>query len=129
MAIIKYNEKQIQELLSIKYVKNCTSKNVTFTQECKLEALRLEWKLWNRKEVFKQLWFPEYIFNSKIPTKSINRWKSNIRNKWKIEEKRWREIKEKYDISKMTKDEELEFLRKKVAILEDIQELMNGNYP
>jgi hypothetical protein len=55
MALIKYTEKQIVELLSNKYVKSCTHKNITFTKECKLKALELEKKMMFRKEIFEKL--------------------------------------------------------------------------
>jgi hypothetical protein len=40
MAEIKYNTKQIEELLNNKYVKSCTNKNISFTKECKIEVLK-----------------------------------------------------------------------------------------
>ena len=66
MALIKYTEDQIQELLQNKYVKSCRSKNITFTKDCKIEAIKLEKTNWNRREIFEILWFPEYVFNTKI---------------------------------------------------------------
>ncbi len=129
MAEIKYSNKQRSELLKNKYVRNCTNKNITFTKECKIEALKLEKQWIFRKDIFQELWFPEYVYNSKIPTKSIDRWKRNINRKWIIEESKWRKKKEKFDISKMSKDEELEYLRAENAYLKELKKLVEWNYP
>lgn len=129
MSEIKYNNEQINELESNKYVKSCTNKNVNFTKECKLKVLELHKKWLFTKEIFKKLWFPEYIINSKIPSKCLDRWKRNINRKWLIEENKWRKKKEYFDVSKMTKDEELEYLRAKVAILEELKKLVDWDYP
>ncbi len=128
MAKIKYTESQIQELINNEYINWCSNKSITFTKECKIKAvkLRLE-KLLSCKEVFRELWFPEYIINTDIPNASLNRWIKN-NHKWKIDLKRWRKRKE-IDISKMTKDEELEYLRTKVAVLEELKKLVDKNYP
>jgi hypothetical protein len=37
-----YNKEQIQELLNVKYVKSCTSKYISFTDEFKIKALELD---------------------------------------------------------------------------------------
>lgn len=44
MSGIKYTQKQIKELKNNKYVKNATSKSITFTLECKLKVLELSKK-------------------------------------------------------------------------------------
>jgi len=129
MALIKYTEEQIRELLLNKYIKSCTSKNITFTKECKLEALRLEKINWNRKKIFELLWFPKYVFNTGIPTKNIDRWKRNIKSKWVIEEKKWRKIKENLDFSKMSKDEYIAYLEAKILLSEELKRLDSWKYP
>lgn len=129
MREIKYTEEQITELLKNKYVKSCTSKNITFTKECKISALELEKQLVFRKEIFKMLWFPEYVFNSEIPTKSIDRWKRNIDKKWIIEENKWRPKKEKIDFNNMTLKQENEYLKAENAYLKELKKLLNWNYP
>jgi len=129
MAEIKYNNEQIKELESNKYVKSCTNKNINFTKECKLISIELCNKWLTTKEIFKSLWFPEYIINSRIPVLSLNRWKRNINRKWLIEENKWRKKKEYFDVTKMTKDEELEYLRAKVVYLEELKKLVDWDYP
>ena len=91
--------------------------------------MKLSKKYISTKEIFKKYWFPEYIINSDIPKNSISRWKRNIKIKWVIEEDKWRKKKEYFDVSKMTKDEELEYLRAKVAVLEELKRLTDWNYP
>ena len=97
MAEIKYNQDQINELKTIKYVKNVTNKNITFTTEFKYELLKLSKKWLFYKEIFKKLWFPEYIVNSKIPERSYHRWNNKSKN-WFLEDKKWRPIKQKIDL-------------------------------
>lgn len=129
MRKIKYTQEQINELLKNKYVKSCTSKNITFTKELKEEALELEYKWIFRKEIFKNLWFPEYVYNSMIPTKSIDRWKRNLNKKWIIEESKWRKKKEKIDFNNMTLEEENEYLKAENAYLKELKKLIEWNYP
>ena len=103
MAEIKYNQDQINELKTIKYVKNVTNKNITFTTEFKYELLKLSKKWLFYKEIFKKLWFPEYIINSKIPQRSFHRWNYK-NNNWLIEDKKWRPKVEKIDFNNLTKE-------------------------
>ncbi len=126
---IKYNNEQIKELESNKYVKSCTNKNINFTKECKIKVLELNKKWIFTKEIFQSLWFPEYVFNSKIPSKSLDRWKRNIKIKWLIEENKWRKKKEKFDVSKMSKDEYIEYLETENAILKELKKLIDWEYP
>ena len=129
MAKIKYNIEKIKELESNKYVKSCTNKNINFTKEFKVKVLELskEWIFY--KEIFKLLWFPEYIYSSRIPKLSLDRWKSNINKKWIIEEDKWRKKKEIIDFDKMSLKEQNEYLKTKLAYLEELNRLMNWNYP
>lgn len=128
MVWIKYTREQIEELLKNKYVKSCTNKNVNFTLECKEKAL----ELWNKgiftKDIFKQLWFPSYIWNSKIPTVSLNRWRKN-NEKWNIELKKWRPKKEKIDFNNMTLEQENEYLKAKLVYYEEIKKYLDSWLP
>ena len=126
---IKYNNEQIKELESNKYIKSCTNKNINFTKECKIKVLELNKKWIFTKEIFQSLWFPEYVINSKIPSKSLDRWKRNIKIKWLIEENKWRKKKEKFDVSKMSKDEYIEYLETENAILKELKKLIDWEYP
>ena len=83
MAGIKYTQAQIKELKANKYVKNVTQKSITFSLECKIEVLKLNKKWLFYTEIFKKLWFPEYIINSKIPQRSFHRWNYK-NNNWLI---------------------------------------------
>lgn len=125
MAVIKYNETQIEELKKNKYVKNVTNKNITFSLDCKLEIVKLSKQDMFYRDIFVKLWFPDYVINSEIPRNILNRLKNNLK-KWKIEEKKWRHKKDKIDFSNMTKDEELEYLRAKVAYLEEIKKYIDS---
>ena len=87
---MKYTKEQIEELKQIRYVKNVTSKSIIFTYEAKVKSLKLREKWLTSKEIFQELWFPEYVLNSKIPSQSICRWSRN-KQTWIIEKKRWKE--------------------------------------
>lgn len=127
MAEIKYNEEQIKELEKNKYVKKVSEKYITFTLECKIEFMKLNKKWIFYREIFKKLWFPDYIINSKIPERSYNRWRRNM-NKWEIEKKKWRK-KQEEDITKMTKDEYIEHLEMKLAVYEELKKYFDWNPP
>lgn len=128
MAEVKYNSEQIGELLGNRYVKSCTSKNISFTKECKIEVIK-QWKKWIfYREIFKNLWFPEYIINSKIPERSYNRWKRN-NEKWEIEMKKWRPKKEKIDFNNMTLEQENEYLKAKLAYYQEIKKYLDSWLP
>lgn len=128
MALIKYNETQIEELKKNKYVKSVTNKNINFTLECKLEVLRLSKKWIFYRDIFKKLWFPEYIVNSKIPERNYNRWKTKSKS-WSIEDKKWRPKKEKIDFNNMTLEQENEYLRTKLALYEELADYMKSWLP
>lgn len=127
MAWIKYSDTQIKELIWNKYVKKVSEKYITFSLECKTEFLKLSNKWLFYREIFRKLWFPEYIINSNVPKKAYDRWTTNM-NKWIIEDKKWRPKKEKIDTSKMTKDEYIKYLEMEVEILKEFKKYLT-DYP
>lgn len=127
-----YTEAQIQELLSNKYVKKCTKSYITFTKECKYEVLKLSKNRYFYRDIFAKLWFPEYITYSQVPRNALKRWQKIVREKWfrQIEEsKKWRKIKEKIDISQMSKEEYINYLEAKVAYLEELDKVIPWKSP
>lgn len=129
MTEVKYTEAQIEELKSNKYVKNVTQKHIVFTIECKNEVLKLSKKWIFSREIFERLWFPNYVINSDIPKSSISRWKKNMKQKWVIEEKKWRPKVEKIDFDNMTLEQENEYLRTKLALYEELADYMKTWLP
>lgn len=125
MRGINYTKEQMEELIKNKYIKSCTDKNVNFTLECKIESVKLWNKWFPTKEIFKKLWFPEYIINSDIPTSSLNRWRKNIK-KWSIEEQKWRPKVEKIDFDNLTKDQYIEYLETKLAYYEEMKKYIDS---
>ena len=134
MREIKYNNEQITELLNNKYVKSCTPKNISFTKEWKIEAVKL-WKQWlTAKEIFKKQGFPNYILKSEIPSKSINRWnRLSSENYWIVEFKKWRKNWFKWNknikINKLNDKEKIEFLETEVAYLKELYKEKHWFYP
>lgn len=128
MAGIKYNVYQLQELKSNKYVKNVTQKSIIFTLECKLEVLKQSKKWIFYRDIFRKLWFPEYIVNSKIPERNFNRW-NNKAKIWNIEDKKWRPKVEKIDFDNMTKDQYIEYLESENAYLKEIANYIKNWLP
>jgi len=127
-----YNEIQIKEIEANKYVEKCTTKQIRFTNECKIEVLKLADKWIFYREIFNKLWFPEYVVNSKIPWISYTRWK-NIKKKkwliWLIWTKKGRPSKEKIDITKMSSEEKIEYLETENAYLKELHKTAYWHYP
>lgn len=122
MVEIRYTKTQINELKENKYVKNCTQKHIIFSKECKNESIKLLQKNFSTREIFKKLWFPEYIINSKIPSKSLNRWKKTLKENWITELKKWRP--KKVNVEKMSKDEYIKHLEMQLAVYEELKKYM-----
>jgi hypothetical protein len=81
------------------------------------------------KEIFIKFWFPEYIINSDIPSNSLARWK-RLNKKWIIEENKWRPKKdENLDFSKMTLQEQNEYLRIENLYLKELHKQIYWEYP
>lgn len=132
MTKIIYTESQIKEIELNKYVEKCTTKQIRFTNEFKVELLKLADKWLFYREIFDILWFPEYVIKSKTPERTYTRYK-NIKKSnwliWLIWTKKWRPLKEKIDINKMNKDEQVEYLKTKVAYLEELHKTAYWHYP
>lgn len=132
MTKIIYTDSQRQEIERNQYVEKCTSKQIRFTNECKIEVLKLADQWFFYRDIFKSFGFPEYVVNSKVPERSYTRWK-NIKKTsglvWLIWAKKWRPVKEKIDMTKMNKDEQVEYLKTKVAYLEELHKSAYWNYP
>ena len=80
-----YTESQIKELLNNKYVKNCTKNQIIYTSECKIEAIWLrESTQLSANAIFHKLWFPDYIYKSRVPNTSLNTRKNIKKEKWII---------------------------------------------
>ncbi len=132
MSKIEYTNEQIQELLNNPYVKDCSSKYITFTDEFKTKVLELDNKWVYHRKIFEDFWFPDYIFKSKIVSQSLWNWRFKMKNKginWLINTQKWRKKKEKFDTSKMTKDEYIVYLEAKLALSEELKKLSKWNYP
>lgn len=132
MSKIIYSQSQIKELENNKYVEKCTTKQIRFTNEFKIEVLKLSDKWFFYREIFEALWFPEYVVKSQVPERSYTRWKNIKKTKWLvwlIGTKKWRPTKEKVDISKMSKDEKLEYLEAEVAYLKELHKTAYWHYP
>lgn len=127
-----YSNEQVQELLNVKYVKNCTSKYISFTDEFKIKALKLDKSWFYPRAIFKDLWFPEYVYNSKIPKHSLWSWRYKFKNnwlEWLVSSKKWRKKWEKIDFESMTLEEENEYLKAKIALMEELHKVAYWHYP
>lgn len=132
MAGIKYNESQIEEIKSNKYVKDCTSKYITFTDEFKIKVLELDVKWIYHRKIFEDFWFPDYLINSKVVNRSLWNWRYKLKDKWLywlINTKKWRKKKEKSDISKMNLEEQIEYFKTENAFLKEMYKLKHWKYP
>lgn len=132
MTKIIYTESQIKEIESNKYVEKCTTKQIRFTNEFKVELMKLSDKWLFYREIFDILWFPEYVTKSKVPERTYTRYK-NIKKTnwliWLIWTKKWRPTKEKIDISKMTLEEKNIYLEVENAYLKELHKTAYWHYP
>ena len=132
MSKIIYTESQIKEIELNKYVEKCTTKQIRFTNECKVEVLKLADKGLFHREIFNILWFPEYVTKSNVPWRTYTRWK-NIKKTnwliWLIWAKKWRPTKEKKDINKMSSEEKIEYLETENAYLKELHKTAYWHYP
>lgn len=132
MANIKYSEAQIKELKENKYVKDCTEKYITFTDEFKIKVLKWVNKWKYHRQIFYDSGFPDYVWATGLVPRIVGNWKYKMKNKWLewiIWTKKWRKKGEKIDISKMTKDEEIEYLKARVDYLNELYKQAHGHYP
>ena len=132
MSKIIYTESQIKEIEANKYVEKCTTKQIRFINKFKIEVLKLTDKWMFYRDIFRLLWFPEYVVTSKVPWSSYTRWKNIKKTKWLewlIGAIKWRPKKEKVDINKMNKDEKVEYLQAEVAYLKELHKTAYWHYP
>ena len=132
MARIKYVAEQIKELKNNKYVKDCTEKYITFTDEFKIKVLK--WvKRWEyHRQIFYDCGFPDYVWATDLVPRIVGNWKHKFKNKgleWIIWTKKWRKKAEKIDISKMTKEDQIEYFKAEVAYLKELYKQAHGHYP
>ncbi len=132
MSKIHYTPLQRQELEQNIYVEKCTSKQIRFTSSFKRELIEQSKQQTFYRDIFRNLWFPEYIVSSKVPERTYTRY-TNIEKRhwlaWLIGAKKWRPQKEKIDIEKMTAQEKIIYLETKVAYLEELHKKVYGHYP
>ena len=132
MTRIQYTTEQIDILSNNIYIKSITDKYITFTNKMKIESLNLDSKWMYFKDIFKYLWFPDFIINSNIPKQSLKNWRNKVKTKWFIwlsDTKKWRKEKDKVDFDNLDKDREIEYLKAKVAYLEEIAKLKINWFP
>ena len=132
MTKIIYTDSQIKEIETNKYVEKCTTKQIRFTNEFKIELLTLSDKWLFYREIFDMLWFPEYVTKSNVPWRTYTRYK-NIKKSnwliWLIWTKKWRPTKEKVDMKKMNIKEQNEYLQAEVAYLKELHKTAYWHYP
>jgi len=132
MTKTTYTESQIKEIKSNKYVEKCTTKQIRFTNEFKIELLKLADKWLFYREIFDILWSPEYVTKSNVPWRTYTRYK-NIKKTnwliWLIWTKKWRPTKEKIDIKKMNLKEQNEYFRTENAYLKELHKTAYWHYP
>jgi len=132
MSKREYTKEQIKELLNNPYVKDCSIKYITFTDDFKVKALELDAQWIYHRQIFKDFWFPEYIVSSKIVNQSLWNWRHKLKIKWLhwlINTQKWRKKKEKTDVSKMTLKEEIEYFKIENAFLKEMYKLKHWKYP
>lgn len=132
MSKIEYTKEQVLELLANPNVKDCSNKYITFRDDFKIKVLKLDAQWIYHRQIFKDFWFPDYIVTSKIVSNSLWNWRHKFKNKWLswlVWSKKGRKKWEKKDISKMNKDEQIEYFKTENAFLKEMYKLKHWNYP
>lgn len=128
----KYSLEQAEELEWNEYVKSCSEKYLQFTDTFKVEALKqdIEWKY--HRDIFRDAGFPDFIVTSAVPKESLWNWRHVLKHhwwEWVMSKKKWRKKQEKIDISKMTLEEQNEYLRAEVAYLRELYAFVHEKSP
>ena len=76
-----YNDKQIELLKANRYVRECSSKYITFTDDCKIDALRLDEQGWYSQDIFRHFGFPDFFIDSPSPGRTLKHWRHVMRMK------------------------------------------------
>ena len=132
MAKIKYTQFQISELKQNKYVKDCTEKYITFTDEFKMKVLKWVEKWKYHRQIFYDCGFPDYVWATDLVPRIVGNWKYKMKTKWLewiIWTQKWRKKWEKIDITKMTREELIEYYEAKNAYLKELYKQAHGHYP
>lgn len=132
MSKIEYSESQRLELEKNIYVEKCTAKQIRFTSEFKTELIKQSKKRIFYRDIFRNLWFPEYIVSSKVPERTYKRYTEIVKKYWilwLISAKKWRPKKEKIEPENMTPEEKIIYLETKVAYLEEKHKEIYWHYP
>ncbi len=132
MTNILYTDEQVMLLRANDYVKSCSQRHCTYTDQCKIEALKLDNQWWYFRDIFRHLGFPDFFVSSKAPKQTIKNWRHALRTRWlsnMLQSKRGRKKKEVQDISCMNKDEYIAYLEAKTAYLEELQRMMPWHDP
>lgn len=122
MSNTHYSSSQIQELLTYTWVLSCSEKYLRFTPDFKKSALDLyEKEYMSPRAIFRHFNFPLYITDSPLPKNVLKDWKKQFKRAGMdglTGMKKWRKKKEKLPMN-MSPPDELEYLRAKVAYLEE----------
>lgn len=132
MSKIEYSELQRTELEKNIYVEKCTTKQIRFTNDFKIELIKQSKKRTFYRDIFRNLWFPEYIVSSTVPESTYTRYINIVKKHWilwLIWAKKWRPKKEKVDLDNMTPEEKIHYLEAKVAYLEEKHKEIYWHYP
>lgn len=132
MAKIKYTREQIKELKENKYVKDCSEKYLTFTDEFKMKVLKWVEKWKYHRQIFYDCGFLDYVWATDLVPRIVGNWKYKMKNKWLewiIGTKKWRKKGEKVDISKMTKEELITYYKAENAYLKELYKQAHWHYP
>lgn len=132
MARIKYTQDQITELKSNKYVKECSEKYISFTDEFKIKVIKWIDRWEYHRQIFYDCWFPDYVWNTNLVPRIVWNWKFKFKKDWwdwVIGNQKWRKKMENNDISKMTLEEQNEYLKAEVEYLKELHKKAHWHYP
>lgn len=132
MSNKEYSKEQIELLKTNKFVKDCTLKYITFTDEFKIEVMKLDNKWVYFRDIFRHFWFPEFIITSNIPKQNLKNWRRNIKADWLpwlLSSKKWRKKWKKIDLESMPLEERIKYLEIENTYLKELHKVAYWHYP
>ncbi len=133
MTKMKYSKKQLEKLSKNIHIKSCTQRYITYTDDFKIKAIKLYNDWLYPKRIFRDFGFPDFVVETEAPKWALKRWRKKIKEWWftnLVSSKKWRKKKDNLDISKMNKDEYIEYLEAKVAYQNELhKKICDSAYP
>jgi transposase-like protein len=118
----KFTEEQIRELRSNKYVVRCSDKNITYSKDFKILAVRQYIDGKSSSQIFREAGFNLYALGIDVPKCSLKRWRKTFKMQGldglQTDRRGGKRI-NKPTMEGLTAEQRIEYLEAKVAYLKE----------